>query len=478
MVARPNVLFVMTDQHRGTAIGADPSCPVDEDGYSIVHTPNIDQLAGGGALFSRTYTPAPSSIPARRCLWTGQTPATNGATYYHQERWEFEHALPEVLRNAGYQTRLTGKTHSLPPRNHFGFEQMELHAGLNNQDDDYSKWIEQQSDGEYNEISHGVGRNSWDPRPSHLDEHEHPTNWTTNRALEFFEQRDPTRPFFHCVSYVRPHQPFDPPQRYWDMYIDRDLPAPHQGEWSEKMYGDLIPEYPETSAWLADLSPTTVHRARAGYYGSITHIDHQINRLLRKLSQIGELDDTLIVFTSDHGEMLGDHQLWRKTYAYEGSARVPLVAQFPDGIAAEHGQVVDHPVGLEDLLPTFLDVADVDIPDTVEGRSLLPLVTESGGDLDWRDYYHGEHGRIYHEENATQYLVGERYKYVWNPVTDDELLFDLHSDPGEEIDLSDDADSQSIYESPHGRLIAQLADRPEGFSDGEKLRTVNPDAAW
>ncbi|WP_440007251.1 arylsulfatase [Halomicrococcus sp. SG-WS-1] len=474
MTDRPNVLFVMTDQHRGDAIGADPACPTDDDGYSIVHTPNVDQLVGDGALFSRAYTPAPSSIPARRCLWTGQTPATNGCTNWTTDDWEFENPLPRLLRDAGYQTRLTGKTHSLPQRNHFGFEQMELHAGLTDPDD-YSEWIEGRSDGEYGEISHGIGRNSWDPRPSHLDEHEHPTNWTTNRALEFFETRDPTRPFFHCVSYVRPHQPFDPPQRYWDMYAERDLPTPYEGEWSEDTYREYVPDYPKTSAWCADLSPTTIRRARTGYYGSITHVDHQVNRLLRKLSRIGELADTLVVFASDHGDMLGDHLLWRKTYAYEGSARVPLVVRFPDEMAVERGRVVDRPVGLEDLMPTFLDAAGVDIPDTVEGRSLLTLVTGDSDDPDWRDCYHGEHGPIYHDENATQYLVGERYKYVWNPVTDDELLFDVRADPGEEVDLSDDSEYDETVESFRERLVERLADHPEGYSDGEALQPRGAD---
>ncbi|WP_321113138.1 arylsulfatase [Halorussus salinisoli] len=473
MSRRPNILFVMTDQHRGDTIGADPECPTDDDGYSLVHTPNIDQLVGEGVLFSRAYSPAPSSIPARRCLWTGQTPATNGCTNWTTADWDFEYTLPGALRDVGYQTRLTGKTHSLPPRNHFGFEQMKLHAGLSGNDDDYSEWLERRSGGEYDEISHGTGRNSWDPRPSHLDEHEHPTNWTTNRALEFFEKRDPTRPFFHYVSYVRPHQPFDPPQAYWDMYIDRDLPEPYMGEWSEELYREHAPDYPETDAWCADLSPTTIHRARAGYYGSVTHIDHQLKRLLTKLRQMGELKDTIVVFTSDHGEMLGDHLLWRKTYAYEGSARIPLVVRFPDGWSADRGRIVDAPVGLEDLMPTFLDMVDIDSFDTVEGHSLTPLF--NGDAADWRDYYHGEHGPIYHEENATQYLVGDQYKYIWNPVTGDELLFDLRADPGEETDLTDDPDHVNVCDRLRQRLVDRLATHPRDYSDGTELQPVGTD---
>ncbi|SIR74491.1 choline-sulfatase [Haladaptatus litoreus] len=466
MPDKPNILFILTDQHRGDALGADPNCPVDEDGYPLVHTPNLNRFVERGTYFSSAYTPAPSSIPARRCLWTGQTPATNGCTNWTTAEWSFPHTLPSELSNAGYQTRLTGKTHSLPPRNHFGFDQIVLHAGLNGLEDDYSEWLSKQGNGKFDEISHGVGRNSWDPRPSHLPEHLHPTNWTTNRALEFFDKRDPTRPFFHTVSYVRPHQPFDPPQTYWDMYVDCEMPDPDIGEWAEEMYRQHISDNPATDAWCADLSPTTIHRARAGYYASITHIDHQINRLLQKLRMNGELENTVVVFTSDHGEMLGDHLLWRKTYAYEGSARVPLLIRFPENMETDGNGYVTDPVGLEDIMPTILELADASVPETVEGRSLLSLIE---GNADWREYYHGEHGPVYHDENAMQYLVSDQYKYVWNSVTGGELLFDLSTDPGE---LSDESDNPA-YEDPllaaRQHLVNRLANHPFEYSDGKHL---------
>lgn len=474
MPETPNVLFIMTDQHRGDAIGADPTCPTDTDGRRLVHTPNLDNFVDNGALFTRAYSPAPTCVPARRCLWTGQTPATNGCPTWVTDEWDFANTLPERLSAAGYQTQLAGKTHSMPTRNHFGFDHMELHGGLSKSEDDYRGWLERQSDGQYDEISHGADRNSWDPRPSHLPEHQHPTNWTTNRALDFLDKQDPTRPFFLTVSYVRPHQPFDPPQVYWDMYIDRDLPTPSIGDWEAELVGDHISDNPNPDAWVADLPPTIIHRARAGYYGSITHIDHQINRLYDALSNRNELSNTIIVFTADHGEMLGDHYYWRKSYAYEGSARVPLLVRFPAGMDYERGQLIDRPVGLEDIMPTILDAVGVDIPETVEGRSLLDLVSDSTRE-DWREYYHGEHGPTYHEENATQYLVDERMKYIWNPVTGSELLFDLEQDPGETENLVDDSEYAAEYEELSGRLADRLEDRPEGFSDGEQLRTVASD---
>lgn len=472
MPEQPNILFVVTDQHRGDCIGADPESPTDADGRPLVHTPNIDSFVADGALFTRAYTPAPSCIPARRSLLTGQTPFTNGAPGWIQTPWEFEHTLPGVLRDAGYQTKLTGKIHSIPPRSHVGFESMEQHEALfAHPDDDYARWLDAQFDGRVDELAHGIGRNSWDPRPWHLEERHHPTNWTTRRALEFLDGRDETRPFFLNLSYVRPHTPFDPPGVYWDMYVDRDTPEPFLGDWADDVYGEKVPDYPAADAWVADLPPTVVHRARAAYYGLITHIDHQIKRVLDELLVAGELENTLIVFLSDHGEMLGDHYLWRKTYAYEGSARVPLVMRFPEWMEIPRAQLVDRPVGLEDVMPTLLAAADVDVP-AVEGRNLLELVREPDRE-DWREFYHGEHeAGSYDPENGCQYLVGERLKYVWNPVTGRELLFDLDADPGEERDLTGDAAYAADLERVRSALVDRLSDRPEGFVEEGALVTT------
>lgn len=454
---RPNVLFVLTDQQRGDSIGADPACPQTASGDPLVHTPNINELAGRGTLFERAYSPISSSIPARRCLWTGQTPATNGCTNYVVEPWDLDTTLPEAFTDAGYQTRLVGKTHSIPHRNHFGFEHLDLHAGLH-EDDDYDEWLAERTAGRADEISHGVGRNSWDARPWHLDEAEHPTNWTTDRALDFLGKRDPTRPFFLTVSYVRPHQPYDPPQHYWDRYEKRDdIPEPAHGEWADDWYREHVPDHPRTDAWCADLPADVERAARVGYYGSVTHVDHQLNRLFGHLSRAGLAENTVVVFAADHGDMLGDHLLWRKCYALEGAARVPLLVDLPD---ADQQSVVSDPVGLEDVMPTLCSVCDVPLPDSVEGRDLSGAAR--GEDGKTRTYYHHEHGPIYHETNAYQSLVGTRWKYVWNPVTGDELLFDLAEDPRETTDLSDERADR--LDALRGALVDRIADRADEFA--------------
>jgi len=477
---RPNILFVMTDQHRGDALGADPESPTDADGYPLVHTPNLDSFVEEGAFFTRAYTPVPSCIPARRCMLTGQTPFTNGCVGWKETPWDFEYTLPGELSDAGYQTKLAGKIHSIPQESNVGFEHMDQHEALySHPEEDYAQWLREQGNSQFDENSHGLGKNTWDPRPWHLPEQYHPTVWTTNRAVDFLENRDPTRPFFLNLSYVRPHTPFDPPQVYWDMYADRDLPEPYMGDWAEDAYGHRVPEFPAADAWVADLSPTIEHRTRAGYYGLVTQIDHQIKRVIDALRVQGEFENTFIVMCSDHGEMLGDHYLWRKTYAFEGSARVPFVMRFPDAWEYDRKQFIDRPIGLEDLLPTFLSVADVDIPDAVEGRNLLDLVEDPDRE-DWRPFYHGENSPgSYDPENAMQYVVDERHKFIWNPVTGEEFLFDLVEDPGEQRNLADDPEHADLHETWRERLIAYLDEqgRPEGYVDGGDLSTVPPGGA-
>jgi len=460
-VTRLNVLFVMTDQQRADTIGGDPVA-LSVDGETVPYTPNLDNLAAQGTLFARHYSPSPSSIPARRSLLTGQTPATNGCPGWTTEPWDLDRTLPGELTAAGYQTRLVGKIHSIPNRNHCGFEHLVQHEGLHAfPDDDYAQWLDERVDATGAELAHGLGRNSWDPRPWHYPEEYHPTRWTTERALDFLDERDPTRPFFLNLSYVRPHTPFDSPPTYFEQYVDRDLPTPPVGDWSDEWFGEYLSDRPAADAWIADLPDRVVHRARAAYLGLVTQIDHQLKRVFDRLQVQGEWENTLVVFTSDHGEMLGDHHLWRKSYPFEGSARVPLIVRPPASMDVERGAVRHQPVGLHDLMSTMLDATGVDVPDTVEGRSLVELLR--GEPNDWRRFYHGEHAPIYAPENGTQFLVSETAKYVWNTVTGDELLFDLSEDPRETADRSDDPAYADRLTAMRDALVDRLVDRNEEF---------------
>ena len=266
------------------------------------------------------------------------------------------------------------------------------------------------------------------------------------------------------MSFNGPHPPWCPPQVYYDQYIDRDLPTPKIGDWAAHHATEA--EYPlDTNAWRGVLAPHIVHRARAAYFAYLSFLDAQIGRLLENMHRGGLHDDTLVLFTSDHGEMLGDHHLWRKTYAYEASARVPFVLKAPKTMHIERNVEMDQIVGWEDIMPTFLEAAGAPVPETVEGQSILPLLKDR--QADWRPYYHGEHSPCYHPENANQFLTDQRWKYIWNPITGEEQLFDLLADPQECRDLAE-VESEELTRWRQ-RMVEELAGREEGLSDGKNL---------
>jgi len=463
MSDRPNILFILTDQQRGDCLGI--------AGHPAVLTPNLDAWLDHGAYFPRAYSECPSCIAARRTLITGQTPYTHGLPGYRdQVPFSPAHTMMRSLRDAGYSTLGCGKMHFTPQRKHHGFEQLILHEGMQrfgDYVDDYEEWLRARTD--VPERAHGIDSNSWMARPFHLPEPLHETHWTADVAIDLLRRRDPTRPFFLWVSFLRPHAPLDPPQVYWDMYEDAELPAPPLGAWSLR---HAVPPPLDPNAWEGYLPQQLQRRAQIGYYASITHVDAQIGRLLEEMRRLRVADDTFMLMTSDHGEMLGDHHLWRKTYAYEGSARVPFLLRFPRGTNLATGRVRDEVVGLADVMPTVLDAAGVEVPETVEGRSVLSLLRSSstaGEPVEWRQWLHGEHTACYADTNAMHYLTDGREKYVWFPPTGEQQLFDLQADPQELVDLARDPAHAARVARWRERLVRELAGRTDGFSDGTHL---------
>ncbi len=232
--------------------------------------------------------------------------------------------------------------------------------------------------------THGCDANGWLARPWHYEERFHPTVWTVDVTLQQIKRRDPTRPFFVWCSHLRPHSPYDPPQFYWDMYINRKLPGIPVGDWAAKH--DIPQPGLERCAWRGRLTPEQNQRMRAAYMGVCTHIDYELGRLMEDLARMQLLNDTLILFTSDHGDMMGDHHLHRKTYAYEGSARIPFLVRYPAGMKIPGGRF-DHVVGLQDVMPTFLEAAGLPVPSSVTGRSVFAAARGEP----WREFLHGEH---------------------------------------------------------------------------------------
>ena len=199
--------------------------------------------------------------------------------------------------------------------------------------------------------------------------------------------------------------------------------------------------------------------------GTITHMDSELGRMMEMLRRTGaDTDNTLFIFTADHGDMMGDHNLLRKSYAYEGSARIPFAVKYPKGFDAPTG-VFEQVVGLQDVLPTILEVVGVEVPDAVTGQSVLKAARGEP----WREFFHGEHSPCYHPDNAMQYLTDGEEKYIWFPRTGQEQLFDLRESRDELHDLAKDPSQSERVAMWRQRLIKLLGERGDGFSDGEEL---------
>ncbi|MGH7143809.1 MAG: arylsulfatase [Planctomycetota bacterium] len=454
MTDRPNLILILTDHWRGDSLGC--------LGHPVAETPHLDSLAREGMVFTRGYTPSPSCTPARRCLMTGLTPNGTGMLGYQDGvPWTYPRSFAAEVTRAGYQTINIGKTHFFPTRNHLGFEQLIV-------PEDYHAWLEKQPEVKSGWLGHGVPANSWLGRPSHLPEDLLQETWFTTQALDFLDRRDPTRPFFLCLSFNGPHPPWTPPQVYFDLFMQREMPPPAVGAWAQ-LY-ERQAEYPlDVNAWCGQVAPHLQQRARAAYFAYLAYIDAQIGRFITSLRLRGLYNDSLILMTSDHGEMLGDHNLWRKTYAFEGSARVPFVVRPPRDFGGARNRRIQQVVGWEDIMPTFLEFAGAKVPAAVEGRSLRPLLR--GNTKGWREYYHGEHAPCYVPTEACQFLTDGDWKYIWNPITGGELLFHLAEDPTELEDLAPDPAQAERLALWRGRLARKLKGRPEKLSDGKRLKT-------
>lgn len=429
---RPNLILITTDQQRGDCLGA--------DGHPVLETPYMDELAERGARFTHAYTSVPSCTPARAGILTGMDQWNHGRlTMTGSDALEYPATLPGELAKAGYHTQAVGKMHFAPQRRLYGFHNMVLDESsrrLGNFVSDYHTWFDEHKEGGYGYRDHSIDWNSWMSRPSHLPEHLHPTYWTASEGVRFLKQRDPTKPFFMWLSFARPHSPYDAPQPYFDMY-DRnpDVPKAAVGEWASRHDKKVA----DVNAPYSHRTDTETQRARAGYYGNTTFIDHQIGRVLYELKHYDAeaYANTFIVFASDHGDMMGDHHHWRKSYGYEGSARVPFLMAFPESWDLEREQVLDQPIELRDIMPTLLDAAGVEIPESVDGKSVLNLAR--GETKGWREFVQGEHSRTYDNNYAMQYVTDGREKYIWFHYTGEEQFFDLTTDPLECDDLAGDA---------------------------------------
>ncbi|NLO06259.1 MAG: sulfatase-like hydrolase/transferase [candidate division WS1 bacterium] len=440
----PNIILLYADQMRADAIAA--------AGNPAIHTPNLDRLAAEGVLFSHCCSTTPVCVAARYSLLTGRREGQTGRWANNRPQIEPLHdTLPALLGSAGYYTHSIGKMHFSPTRRHYGFHRREVMQELPTwpQDDDYLTWLIAQGYGHKREI-HGVRNLLYvQPQTSPLPQEVHGTWWCGDR-MEHFLRTNADRRFFLWTGFVGPHPPYNVPAPWESMYALEDMPFPIQVDRDE----ETLPLQMRMLRYYANYENASEDRLRrcvALYYAACSLIDHQVGRILNTLEELDILDETLIMFTGDHGELLGDFNACQKMSPYESSVRVPLLMRWPERIEA--GRVCDDLVGCTDFLPTFLDAAGMDHPvlEELSGQSLLGA--DGGGHAQPRDEWVTCYGT-----GASRWLSLRRPGLKDNYYCDNgwEELYDLDADPTEahNLLLEGAEGARATADEMRGRLVA------------------------
>lgn len=451
--SKPNVLLIMVDQWPGNLLGV--------AGHPVIDTPTIDNLASIGVRYTNAYSECPICIPARRSVMTGTSPRGHGDRVFQPTaRMPNLPTLAQTFRDAGYQAYGVGKLHVYPARDRIGFDDVLIaeegrpHLGAI---DDYDIYLAEQGYAGQ-QFMHGMTNNDYVWRPWHLPQETHQTNWKAREMAKMIKRRDPERPGFWHLSYTHPHPPLAPLAEFLERYARRDIPEALTSEWSAD--DDKLP-YPLKGPrhFWPRLAGDQLADARRAFYAQCTHIDYSLRTVFGTLREEGLLDDTIILLTSDHGDMLGDHGLYAKRAMLEGSNSIPMVlVDRANSDRMPRNVTDDRLVGLQDVMPTLLDMAGIDIPETVEGLSMIGPQS--------RDIFYGESM----EGAKTMRMVrDDRYKLIWYPAGNRVQLFDLQEDRKEVNDLGESSKHSGIRSRLEKELIKHLYGDDLKWIDGDKL---------
>jgi choline-sulfatase len=430
-VKPPNILLIMADQlaapflriHGGPAI-----------------TPNIDRLAAEGVTFTSAYSNSPLCAPARFAMMSGQLNSKIGA---YDNASEFPASIPTFahhLRATGYQTSLVGKMHFVGPDQLHGYEERlttDIYPAdfgwtpnWGDPDGRFDWWFHNMDSVVHAGIADVSNQLDYDDDVAHH----------AIRKLRDLARTTDDRPWMMTASFTHPHDPYVTRQEFWDLYDDDAIPLPMTGPLPDDENDPHSLRLRHViAADVTEVSDEQIQTARHAYLANISYVDRHVGRLLEVLEHHGMADDTVVVFTADHGDMLGERGLWYKMSYFEHACRIPLIMRLPHYAEAVRGTTVGSHVGLLDIAPTLLDIAGVEAPDAMDGSSVLSLLE---GATDDNRTVVGE----YLGEGAVAPIFMIRrgpWKFLWSQP-DGAQLFDLTADPHELINLVGDADFTDV----------------------------------
>ena len=463
---KPNVLWICTDQQRWDTLGC--------YGNDHVDTPHLDRLAAGGVLFERAFCQSPVCTPSRASFLTGRYPRTTRCRQNGQSIPADERLISRLLADAGYACGLSGKLHLSPchvsaapvieRRIDDGYAEFHWshHPDQDWPTNEYGVWLRAQG----KHYARAPFRGS-DHVEAGMPAELHQTTWCAQKAIEFIDAHaDAETPWLFSVNIFDPHHPFDPPPELLQRYLDRldaiPLPDYVPGELDEKPAFQQIDHrgaYGGNAGFVYDAMDDADHRlVRAAYWAMCDLIDQQVGRMLDALDRTGQRENTIVIFMSDHGEMLGDHGIYLKgPYFYEPAVRVPLIVSWPGTIPG--GRRVAEMVELTDLAPTLLDAAGLDRFPGMQGTSLWPLLRDASADAPPRadvycEYYNA---MPWHRDPTAQATMirTDRHKLVAVHSLGTGELYDLEADAAETRNLWDDPEYREIKDA----LLTRLCDR-------------------
>ncbi|MFI2856284.1 sulfatase-like hydrolase/transferase [Paenibacillus sp. JSM ZJ436] len=467
MAKKPHVFFIMTDELRADTLGF--------RGHSTVQTPHLDQFAKDCAVFTNAYTSCPMCAPARVSLATGRYGLSHGVLDNAFAPVEDEHSLYSTMSQHGYHTINYGKIHFNTPGT-FGFEEHYPRGqfaggevgvfGVTNREL-LKNSVYKKNEGEVSLVIHGVNPQKPGETADSL--------LTTAYVERLNDLKDSERPLFHRLSIIDPHTPYFPAEPYASMYDYREMRLPDT--WKEDLSTKpLLHRYYYRARGFDRLTEEDYRRSLASYYGLVTHVDDRVGQVLGRLKELGLYEDSIIVFTSDHGSMMGEHGFIEKWgILYEEVSRIPLLIKFPK---SKHQGTYEAFAEIIDIMPTLLDAAGIDIPGGVQGQSLLPMLQGEPGVAKDEVFGHIFTGGLQREpalmirkgawkltwypgqEELHDRLMNDHYLKYTHMFLDDVVegeLYHLDQDPGETHNLFQDPAHAAVREALLQRLLAWRA---------------------
>ena len=446
--SRPNILWLMADEFRFDAM----KCA----GHSVVSTPNLDRIAGEGMRFSTAYTVCPVCSPSRASAFSGRYSHVHGVTTNAVPANNGEIFLPSILRHNGYHTAISGKLHFVPKRYDFGFDEFWSFTNEGPHPEAGYQAFLQKKYGSPAKFPIVPGTCPWPDDPLGHDvgvfrrePQDFETEWIADRALDYLRSRQAKpQPWFLYTSFLRPHSPSVLPKKYFDMYDPDKVPIFKLPANAHQMRVEA--REAQKRHIIDDERMERVITAK--YFGAVTNVDDNIGRLLRELEQLGMMDNTIILFSADHGNMLGEHARWFKGLEYDGSARIPLLWRGPKGAAENTGRVEEKIVENIDLMPTVLEAAGIAIPERVQGRSFLQLAR--GRDPQWKN-------RCFSQLH-TGMVRTPQWKMIDNSLdlSGEIELYDVRNDPREERNLAGEPKNREVVAEFKRELTKFRAEKP------------------